>query len=337
MKRRLTVITAGPYTSIQDQGRTGNQALGVPEGGVLDREAMALGNALVGNSADAAVLECCMGGLRMRLDSAARIALTGTVEGVLIIETAHGSSLKVPSGRSIDLAAGRVIQLPPMPDSNTATLALSGGIETAPVYGSRGTTPNVRIGGLDGNLLADGDILPLGQPVAIAEGEMQLATTDIFLKRQTIRLVLGPQEDRFTDAGIETLTTHPYKLSPVLNRMGMRLVGPILEHEDGADILSDGIVSGSVQVPGDGKPIILLADHQSTGGYTKIATVISADLPALARLQPADEIRFIAISAEEAVSVAREQQSRLDSLLASMQSASALFDLDALYSLGDTT
>ena len=337
--RQIEIITAGPHTSVQDYGRTGHQALGVPEGGVLDRDAMRIGNALVGNDDGAAVLEVCLGGLSFTLGHAARVALTGTENGRLSIQDSTGFQLDVPSYRAVDLKAGRQVRVNMLTDSNTAVIAISGGINVPLLYGSMATSPNAMIGGLDGRLLRDGDWLDLGEGIISDIPEMQIKPLPSVLSGNPapIRVVMGPQDQRFTDQAIATLTSHDYRLTPVLNRMGMRLDGLVLEHIDNADIPSDGIVTGSIQVPGNGIPIILLADHQTTGGYTKIATVISADLPKLARLRPGQSIRFQAISVEEAETIAREHEQAIRRQIAAMTPAPPLLDTGALYGLGDTT
>lgn len=340
MMRRITVLSAGPHSSVQDFGRVGYQSLGVPEGGALDRDAMRLGNALVGNPQSAPIIEVCLGGFVMELHSPARIALTGTSKGVLTVQANTSSmpmSLDVPANRSVDLPAGRIIRLGMLPDSNTATIAISGGIDLPKLYGSVATSPNAMIGGVDGRLLQDGAELTLGDDDNSNSPELALGLDAVNDIPEVLRVVMGPQDDRFTKNALEQFTSKPFNISPVLNRMGMRLDGGTLEHIDGADILSDGIVTGSIQVPGNGQPIILMADHQTTGGYTKIATVITADLSSLARLRPGNPISFEAISVEEAEKIARDHNARVEKAIAGLTPASPLLDTAALYLLGDTT
>jgi len=335
MTPMIRLRSSGPYTTVQDQGRAGYQGLGVPEGGALDREALVLGNALVGNGADAAVLEICLGGVGIELLSPCRVALTGTSGGVMTVQDDTGQVLDVPSNRSVDLSAGRVIRIGILPDTNTATLAFSGGIDLPLLFGSMATSPSAGIGGMQGRLLRDGDVLPL-KPAEVT-GAPEWISDYRFSPRQVLRCVPGPQDDRFTAEAKEIFFGEPFEASPVLNRMGMRLLGAPLTHVEGADILSDGIVTGSVQVPGEGKPIILLADHQTTGGYTKIATVISADLPSLARLKPGQKIRFETVSVAEAEALARAEARQLERAMSSFRPAPPLMDQGALYQLGDTT
>ena len=339
MMDAIRIVAAGPHTTIQDRGRPGQQWLGIPEGGALDRDALELGNALVGNDPGAAALEVCMGNFSAELRKPTRVALTGTDAGVLTVQDATGHSMDIPSNRSVDLDGDRVIRLGIIPDSNTATLAFAGGIEAPLLYGSRSTSPSAGIGGTDGAPLADGAELGLGRPGHGDAPELTLpaAVPDAGADRHAFRCVRGPQDDRFTDAALEAFFGGAYSVSPVLDRMGIRLEGPVLEHRAGADIPSDGIVTGTVQVPGNGLPIVLLADHQSTGGYTKIATVVTADIPRLARLRPGEELRFAEVAVAEAEGLARERHRHRQRRLGSLLPAAPVVDLAALYTLGDTT
>ena len=341
--RGLRIVSAGPHTTIQDRGRPGRQWLGIPEGGALDRNALALGNALVGNPPDAAILEVCMGNFCAELLGPARIALTGTDEGELTVQGADGTSMGVPANRSVDLEAGRLVRIGGLPDSNTATLAFAGGVMAPLFYDSRSTSPSAGIGGLNGGLVADGDMLELGghHPGPGGGPELKVAGPPGAGagagEAGAFRCVRGPQDDRFTDAALAAFFGEEFKVTPVLDRMGMRLDGPVLEHKSDADIPSDGIVTGSVQVPGNGLPIVLMADHQTTGGYTKIATVITADIPALARLRPGQALRFSEVTVEEAEGLARQAESRRREIVGSLVPAEPIVDLAALYGLGDTT
>jgi len=189
--------------------------------------------------------------------------------------------------------------------SAVAYLAVEGGFDIDPVLGSQSTLTRAAIGGFKGRALQAGDVLPLKQGAAVERDECILAPFDL-TPRKRVRIVLGPQDDHFTPAGLRTLLTSTYTVSRATDRMGMRLEGPPLEHSDkGYDIVSDGIALGSIQVPGNGLPIILLADRQTTGGYAKIATVVSADIPTLGRLAPGASIAFEAAGIEVAEAAAR--------------------------------
>ena len=334
--RQIKILTAGPHASVQDFGRIGHQALGVPEGGALDRMSMRLANALVGNDPNQSVLEVCLGGIGFTAMADCHIALTGTKKGQLTLLDDTGINLDVPSYRSVAVKKGRTVRLGMLPDSNAAIIAISGGIDVPLLYGSMATSPNAMIGGLEGRLLRDGDVLNLGDPHDQTDrGEYQLSAPED--NNPDVRIVYGPQDSRFTAEAKAQLINQDYLLTPVLNRMGMRLDGPPLAHLDPADIPSDGIVKGSIQVPGNGIPIILLADHQTTGGYTKIATVISADLPKLARMRPGQRLRFEAVDINTAEMIARKQEQDIMQAIKTMVLAPPLVDQAALYGLGDTT
>jgi biotin-dependent carboxylase-like uncharacterized protein len=190
--------------------------------------------------------------------------------------------------------------------SAVAYLAVEGGFDIAPVLGSQSTLTRAAIGGLEGRALKAGDVLPLKLGAAGEREEVALLPLDLS-PRTRVRIVLGPQEDHFTPAGLRTLLESAYTVSQSSDRMGMRLEGPALEHSSkGYNIVSDGIAHGSIQVPGNGLPIILLADRQTTGGYPKVATVISADLPALGRMTPGAKFAFEAVDIEAAETAARQ-------------------------------
>ena len=313
------------------------QSLGVPESGALNHDARLIANALVGNDANAALLETCFGGVSFSASRPVRVALTGTNKTTFTIQDGLGGSLSVPSHRSVDIDAGRVITLGPLKDSFSATFAISGGIDVPLLYQSRSTSLNAMIGGYQGRLLQSGDVLPLHQPLFDLGAEKIADQRSVMSDSTIFRVVLGPQDDRFTEKSITTFLSEAYRISPMSNRMGMRLDGPSIQHVDNADIPSDGIVNGAIQVPGNGQPIILLADHQTTGGYTKIASVISADLSRLVRMMPGQAITFSAITVTEAETAARDHHHAVEAVLNSLQDAPSMLDLGALYTLGDTT
>ena len=184
-------------------------------------------------------------------------------------------------------------------------LAVEGGFDVAPVLGSQSTYTRAGLGGFDGRPLRTGDLLPLHQAQAKERAESMLPELNLATPER-IRVVLGPQDDHFSERGKRTFLQSVYTVSPASDRMGMRLAGAALEHSDGFNIVSDGIAPGSIQVPGNGLPIVLLADRQTTGGYPKIATVIAADLPALGRLAPGARVAFAAVSVAEAEAAHRQ-------------------------------
>jgi biotin-dependent carboxylase-like uncharacterized protein len=214
-----------------------------------------------------------------------------------------------------------------------AYLAVEGSFDVPPQLGSRSLHQRARLGGFQGRALLPGDSLPLGEPGAPELPRRRLPPTPLH-RSQPIRVVLGPQDDYFTAAGIETLLSAEFSVTQEADRMGYRLTGPRIEHAAGYNIVSDGIVAGSIQVPGSGEPIVMMADRQTTGGYPKIATVISADLRVIAQRRPGDPVRFAASPMAEAQELARERARLVASLPAEMREArEGLPPLEELLSL----
>ncbi len=312
----LTILTAGPYTSLQDKGRTGYQALGVPEGGAVDPDARITANWLVSQPPETTGFEIFMGGFSFQTDTALAIALSGSLSDQLIITPTSGNSRKEPAGQTVWLQPDDKVLVPPLRDSNLAFLSVSASLDIPPIFGSVGTSPNARIGGLNGSILRAGEKLPLRAVTpAPKQRQLQAECSKLFERQTVFRLVLGPQDFCFEADQIEKLTRSEWRLTTRMDRMGLRLSGPTLTHKISADIMSDGIVKGAVQVPGDGQPIILMADHQTTGGYTKIASVISVDLPALTRLAAHQTINFTVVSQAEAEQLARQKAALLYKVL----------------------
>jgi UPF0271 protein len=306
---RLRVLIGGLQTSVQDLGRRGFQAFGVPVSGALDPISLRLGNALVGNSEGMGALELRMAGPTLRVEEGkVRVALAGT-GAALLVERANGAQEEWVSWRAVDLDEGDVVSVPATPDTAVAYLAFAGGVDVPDVLGSRSTLLRGGFGGHEGRAVQEDDELTLGE-AAIGRALTVLAQPPM-LPVGTLRVVAGPQEEAFTLEALEDLQSEPFRVSTQSDRMGLRLEGPVLRHVKGADIVSDAIATGSIQVPGSGQPILLLADHQTTGGYAKIATVISADIPAAGRLLPNSEVRFRVVSVEEAVAGARIAEERV--------------------------
>lgn len=299
MTAMLLVIAPGLSTTVQDEGRFGWQRFGVPVSGALDPVALAAANVVVGNPPDEAGLECLFQGptLEVTADSV-RLAVSG--EGGAL-DVVGGHPRRVPPLESVTLERGERFRVVIAGPSISAYLAIAGGLVLAPVLGSRSTYARARLGGFEGRALRVGDRLELGRAGAPGGAEQRLAGVDL-APAGTIDVVPGPQWDRFTERAHATLAAASYTVQPASDRMGLRLAGERLEHVRGADIVSDAIPPGAIQVPGDGRPIIMLADRQTTGGYTKIATVASADLPALGRIGPGAVVRFriVTVAAAEA-------------------------------------
>jgi antagonist of KipI len=309
----MVVQEAGPLTTVQDLGRAGYLRVGVPTSGPMDRESFVVANRLVGNPDGAAALECTLMGPRLELTDARVVAVTGADMPV----TLNGAA--VEAWTVIAVGAGDVLRLAAARSGVRAYLAVSGGIDTPPALGSRSTYLRGQLGGVEGRAVRKGDRLPLGVAGAVVAAAGRRAhpprPAEAAGAPAVLRVVLGPQDDRFTAAGIATLLESEYEMTPQSDRMGARFKGPRIEHSRGHDILSDGIALGAVQVVGDGQPIVLLADRQSTGGYTKIATVCSFDIGRLAQVKPGQRVRFALTSVEEAHAIGRAQRAALDAAI----------------------
>ncbi len=305
MSGHLRVVAAGLGTSVQDTGRIGYQRFGVPTAGVLDRVAMAAANMIVGNAADMAVLEMLYLGATLEVAAeSARVACVGLGAGLEVTE--DGATRQVPAAESVRLRRGARVRVVVGRSAISCVLAIEGGFALQPLMGSLSTLTRAGIGGFEGRALADGDLLPIDRNEVEERPELKLPDLDLEVPAR-IRIVLGPQDDYFTPDALATLTSASYEVTRAADRMGIRLSGPSLVHEKGFNIVSDGIAPGSIQVPGDGQPIILLADRQTTGGYPKIATVASVDLPALGRVGPGAKLQFEAVSVEVAEELRRAQ------------------------------
>jgi antagonist of KipI len=303
------VIEPGMLTTIQDLGRYGFSQFGVPPSGALDALSFRAGNLLVGNKEEEAGLEVTLTGLKIRALREAVIAVAGGDLSPVLNE----ESLEM--WRSHLLVEGDVIAFRKVRAGCRAYLAVSGGFVVPKIMGSRSTYLSGNFGGLEGRKLKRGDIL-YTPDISAPLGELGLRFPSDrvpSLKKETsLRVIAGPQHHHFTKKGFQTFYSSPYRVSPQCDRMGIRLEGPKIERRSDVEesIISEGLISGAIQVPGDGKPIIILAELV-TGGYTKIATIISADLPMVAQLKPGDQVRFRPISIEASHLLLREQEERL--------------------------
>lgn len=327
----LDIVSPGLMTSLQDLGRLGAQALGMPVAGATDAIALRLANAIVGNPENTGALEIgFLGPTVVAAADGVRVVLGGKAK--LTLQPADGGDARmVKPWRSLLLRRGDKLNIGAVEEGGVAYLAVAGGFAIAPFMGSQSTYMRSGLGGFEGRALKAGDRLPLN--TVAAEGDERELAEDIDYGSGPIRVVLGPQEDRFTPKGIETFLSATYTVTKEADRMGIRLEGETVEHTRGADIASEGVVTGSIQVPGNGKPIILMADRQTTGGYTKIATVISADLARVGRMKPGDVLQFAAVEvavAEEARRLLEKQVRRLkDGIRTALPDV--YLDLNALY------
>jgi biotin-dependent carboxylase-like uncharacterized protein len=329
MTAALRVVAPGLMTTLQDLGRPGYQRLGVPVSGALDPLSFRAANLLVGNGAGVGALEIAYQGPTLSVDAdSVRIAIAGGHAPIDILKPSGEVSRSLAPFQSGRLVGGEVVRMGALAGSAVAYLAVEGGFDIAPVLGSQSTLTRAAIGGFKGRALQAADVLPLKHAAAAERDERILAALDL-APRKRVRIVLGPQDDHFTSAGLRTLLTSTYTVSRATDRMGMRLEGPPLEHSSkGYDIVSDGIALGSIQVPGNGLPIILLADRQTTGGYAKIATVVSADIPTLGRLAPGASIAFEAVGIEVAEAAARRLARDIAAMAAGVASVRRPSDLD---------
>jgi len=327
----LKISAPGVHTTVQDFGRIGFQDMGVPVSGALDPESLRLANILVGNSRTMAGLEILYQGPTMEVTvDSLHIALGGFGASidVLVSEPA-----RIAPWESAVLKRGQIFRISLDGTTSSCYLAIAGGFDLDQCLGSLSTYTRAGLGGFQGRALIAGDELPLVLSSASVGNHTRLPKPEVFSLRRPIRITWGMQSDYFTDESLTRFVTEPFLILPESDRMGYRIAGPKIEHQSGHDIVSDGIVTGAIQVPGTGDPIVLLADHQTTGGYPKIATVISADLPALGRRKPGQEIRFEVIEVEEAERIRRDREKVLSRLEASMESITleVELDLEALY------
>jgi biotin-dependent carboxylase-like uncharacterized protein len=312
MTASLHVVAPGLLTTIQDRGRIGYQHLGVPVSGALDAVSLHAANLLVGNAPDAGALEvACVGPtLAVEADDV-RIAVVGANAAIDILPgVAAAGGRSVAGLQSMRLRRGEVLRIGALTGANVLYVAVEGGFDIVPVLGSVSTDIRAGIGGWQGRALVAGDRLPLRQARTSERGEVGLESF-LVRPRPRVRVITGPQLDHFEDSDVAAFFDSEYTVGPSADRMGMRLTGRKIAHSRGFDIASDAIAPGSIQVPGNGQPIVLLADRQTTGGYPKIATVISADLPALARLPVGSKVSFEVVSIEAAEAARREHVAEL--------------------------
>jgi antagonist of KipI len=308
----LNVIKPGMLTSIQDLGRWGFQSRGVPVAGPMDSYSHRLANALAGNMVDAATLEVTLVGPELQFDDERVVGVAGAEFELTVTGRA------VAPNTAFGVSAGSRLQFGRRLRGTRAYVAVRGGIGVTPVLGSRATHLSSRMGGLDGRSLVAGDRLPLGdlerqhrlhRPGTLPMSHRRADVGVLPDGHARVRILPGPQRDYFSDEALRALQAAPYAIGHHSDRMGFRLEGARLSHARGADIISDATPMGALQVPASGLPILLMADRQTTGGYAKIATVITADLDLAGQLGPGDTISFVVCSPREAMAalIARER------------------------------
>ncbi|MEV7570965.1 biotin-dependent carboxyltransferase family protein [Streptomyces tanashiensis] len=283
--RAVAVVRAGALTTVQDLGRPGFAHLGVPRSGALDPAALRLVNRLAGNGEDAAVLETTVDGCALR----PRCAVTVVVGGAPCPVRVDGRP--AAWGTTVRVGAGSVLEIGAAARGLRSYVAFGGGIAVPPVLGSRSTD---LLSGLGPAPLADGAVLPLGAASAV-RGSVDAPPWPGPPDELVLRVRPGPRDDWFTAEALRTFTTRAYRVSPASNRIGLRLEGPALERAVPGELASEGMVLGAVQVPPDGRPVVFLADHPTTGGYPVVAVVREADLGAAAQAVPGTPVRFVRV------------------------------------------
>jgi biotin-dependent carboxylase-like uncharacterized protein len=320
MANVLEVVNPGPLATLQDLGRTGWMKYGVPPSGALDQEALVVANLLAGNPEGAPGIEITYGNFTARALAPLVAACAGAWAPIQV------DGVPVSPWAAFSVAPGQIVNIGTPVWGVRAYLALRGGIAAHPVMGSVSTYIRGALGGIDGQgrALRAGDVIATPDPpaspsavvapagsvtaravAALAKRQAALASTG---RAMAVRVVMGPQDDHFRDAGRRTFATEEFTLTSKADRMGLRFEGPAIEHARGADIISDGMPPGAIQVPGDGVPMIMLADRQTTGGYPKIACVARVDLDLLAHLRPGDRVRFVPLSAQDAHDALKQEQ-----------------------------
>ncbi len=306
----LKIIDPGLLTTVQDAGRAGYQQFGMPVSGAMDIFSLRCANLLVGNDRNEAALEFTFQGPKLEFLENAVIAIAGAEV------TPYRDGIPVPLWRTLYIRKGSIISFGPPESGFRGYIAIKGGVDVPVLLGSKSTYIKGNFGGYRGRKLKRDDILRISRNAAqdFKQRYLPREAVPVYKREEEIRVILGPQQDRFTQAGIETFLSSTYEVTNQSDRMGYRLKGPAITHKDSADIITDGVPPGAVQVPGDGQPIVLMAERQPTGGYTKIAVVISADLPKMAQLMPGCRVTFKAVTLEEACRALQEQEKVIKSI-----------------------
>lgn len=313
----LEVLSPGLATTVQDRGRFGYYRFGIPQGGAMDQYAAALGNRLVGNTADAAVLECTYLGPQLKTDARVVIAVTGAPVEVLV----NGEPAR--QNARLVLEAGDELSFGMLRGGSKFFVSVAGGIDVPRVLGSRSTYPIGKLGGFEGRAVQAGDVLPVGEAMPRELAVMESIPEDLlptYDREVAVRIMLGLYDHKLTEEGLANLTGADWTLTPVADRMGLRFDGPGAEWkreeqpfgagQDPSNITDAGYAVGSIQIPGGTQPIVLHCDAVSGGGYAQAATVISADMDLFARMAPGTKVRFVAVTMDEALAARAERNAR---------------------------
>jgi antagonist of KipI len=304
----IQVQAPGLFTTVQDLGREGFGPMGVSPSGAADPISLRLGNRLVGNAEDAAGLEMTLLGGAFRFPQGAVLALTGSDFGTTL------DTASVDLWTSFEARPGQTLRTGPTHSGARSYLCVQGGIAVTPFLGSASTHILSGLGGLEGRPLRQGDTLNIGSASApFRERTLAPQALARLSSRKVLRVTPGPQSDFFPESSQRLFYTSAYRVTEESNRMGLRLEGPPIPAPSAGQMITEGVSLGAIQVPSGGQPILLFVEQQTTGGYPKIANVISADLPAVGQLRPRDEVRFERIAWETARTLRIEQEKLLAS------------------------
>lgn len=320
----IEIIQPGLFTTVQDRGRTGYYHLGLPQGGALDQYSYELANALVGNTHGEAVLECAYTGPTLTVKKEVVAAVTGAPVEVKV----NGKSQ--PMWARFELSEGDELSFGMISAGTRYFIAFAGGVDVPLALGSRSTYPLGSLGGYQGRKLESGDVVPISTPTSLVPSVHTISEEHrpAFPPEQEIRVVLGLYDHLLTEYGLANLTEKEWTLTPVADRMGMRYDGPGVEWKererpfgagsDPSNIVDAGYAVGSIQIPGGTQPIVLHRDAVSGGGYAMVATVISADMDAVARSAPGTKTRFVPVDLDEAIQARKKRKEALDNAVASL-------------------
>lgn len=305
----IKILNPGLFTTIQDKGRWGYQKFGMSVAGVMDDFSTRIANMLVGNYEYEAVLETTLLGAEIIFNCDEVISITGSNMNPRL----NGNP--IPMWTSLFVKSGDKLSSSGAISGLRSYIAFSRGLDVPEIMGSKSTFTRGNLGGYEGRKLNAGDEINLGKKSLLKSGTyLPTQYVPIYSRNNIIRVVLGPQDDYFDQKAIDTFLSSKYTITSEADRMGYRLDGPKINHIVGADIVSDGVVFGSIQVPGHGSPIIMMADRQTTGGYTKIATVITPDLCTLAQMSPGNTIDFELVTVEESHRIYKEYEKQFESI-----------------------
>ncbi len=307
----ITVIQQGFFSTVQDQGRWGYQAYGMPICGAMDRYSYRVANILAGNMPSAAVIEMTDVGATFKFDQNQLIAICGAdmqpeLNGMPV---SNWSAFIVPE--QSELKFSKAVK------GYRTYLAVRGGLDVPPVLGSRSTCTRAKVGGHEGRTLRQGDVLYVGQAASSRSKSLRLPIPFIpeYHQNASLRVVRGPQDDMFTDEAIGVFFRAVYKVTNQADRVGYGLKGPKVKPIGRADIVSDAMCQGAIQIIANGTPVIMTAEHQTTGGFAKLGSVIWADLPLLAQAKPGDEIRFSSVEESVAIDAVRRENRSYHTIL----------------------